>query len=165
MISVREYLHAAYNPDCDLVDGEIELRNVGELDHSDVQTALATWFRVRRKQLGIWVVVEQRVRISNTRYRIPDVCVTLGGRPTEQGYKTPPFLCVEILSPEDRMPRVQNRIDDYLQAGVKFVWLINPVDRRAWIYTNTTIEEAKDGVLRTQSPDLSVPLKEIFEDE
>lgn len=164
-ISVGEYLHTAYDPDCDYVDGELEERNVGELDHSDLQTAIATWFRNRRKELGIWVLVEQRVKVSPTRFRVPDICVTLGGRPVEQVFETPPFLCIEILSPEDRMTRVQTRIDDYLRAGVPFVWLIDPLDRRAWIYTSVSIREVNDGILRTESPGLAVPLASLFEDQ
>ena len=34
MVSVDEYLHTAYHPDCDYVDGVVEDRNVGEKDHS-----------------------------------------------------------------------------------------------------------------------------------
>jgi hypothetical protein len=31
-ISVSEYLHTSYRPDCDYVDGVVEERNLGELD-------------------------------------------------------------------------------------------------------------------------------------
>ena len=36
-ISVEEYLHTAYRPDCDYVDGVVEERNLGERDHSWIQ--------------------------------------------------------------------------------------------------------------------------------
>jgi len=34
LVSVDEYLHTSYDPDCDYVDGAIVERNVGERDHS-----------------------------------------------------------------------------------------------------------------------------------
>lgn len=43
-ISVSEYLHTSYQPDCDYVDGVIEERNLGELDDAAVQDSLLAWF-------------------------------------------------------------------------------------------------------------------------
>ena len=34
LISVEQYLATSYRPDCDYVDGRIEERNLGKLDHS-----------------------------------------------------------------------------------------------------------------------------------
>jgi Uma2 family endonuclease len=75
--------------------------------------------------------------------------------------REPPFLCVEVLSPEDRMSRVDARIDDFLAFGVKYVWLIDPRRRKAWIYTNDGRRDAVN-VLSTSNPDLALPLEEIF---
>ena len=35
-LSLEEYLRTDYEPDCDYVDGELEERNAGELQHSAV---------------------------------------------------------------------------------------------------------------------------------
>lgn len=40
----------------------------------------------------------------------------------------PPFLVVEILSPEDRPVRLQPKIREYLADGVECVWVIDPDD-------------------------------------
>ena len=162
LISVEEYLATSYRPDCDYVDGRIEERNLGEFDHSSVQTAVAVYFGSRQKQLGITVVVEQRVQVKATRFRIPDVCVVLG-KNTEQIFRKPPFLCVEILSPEDRMKRVQERIDDYLAMGVSYVWVLDPSDRHVYVATRAAgLQEFKGDVLRTETPTLELPLSEVF---
>jgi len=71
-------------------------------------------------------------------------------------------ICLEILSSEDRIERIQDRIDDYVKFGVPYVWVVNPRSRRAWVYTADSIYEAKDGVLKTENPALVVPLAEIF---
>jgi len=162
LVSVAEYLTAAYRPDRDYIDGEVVERNLGEYDHSGLQMALAAYLYNRRSQWGIRVVPEQRVQVRSGRFRIPDVCAVLAANPVEQIFTRPPFLCVEILSKDDRMSAMQDRISDYLQMGVPYVWLVDPPSRRAWIYTSDAIREVKDGVLRTQQPDIEVPLAEIF---
>jgi Uma2 family endonuclease len=162
LISVAEYLRTAYSPDCDYVDGEVQERNLGELDHSDLQGEFIHYFRSRRRQWKVYAYPEQRVQVSPTRFRIPDVCVYVGEAPKDQIFRTPPFICIEVLSPEDRTARFQQRIDDYLAFGVRYVWVIDPATRRAWVHIKDGVHEAKDGVLRTAEPTLTVPLAEIF---
>ena len=64
-------------------------------------------------------------------------------------------------SGSDRMEEMQERIDDYLNFGVHYVWLINPRKRRAFIYRSEGVQEVKDGVLWTANPDLRVSLSEL----
>lgn len=162
LVPVSEYLSTDYSPDCDYLDGELEERNVGAKDHGNVQKRLLLYLSSREEQLGIAVFLEQRVQLSPTRFRVPDICVTLGPEPDEQIFTRPPFLCIEILSPEDRMSRMQDKIDDYLAFGVRYVWLVNPQSRRAQVYAREGMTEVKDGVLRTREPEIAVPLAEVF---
>ncbi len=53
--------------------------------------------------------------------------------PFEEIVRTPPLLCIEVLSPEDRMSDMQDKIDDYLAMGVQSVWVVNPKRRKAFI--------------------------------
>ena len=167
LIPVEQYLRTHYRPDCDYVDGVILERNVGENDHAYWQRAILLYLCEREKQLGIYVIQEQRVQVSPTRFRVPDICILVGGRPSEPVFTSPPFVCVEILSPEDRIRRMQERIDDYLAFGVSYVWVIDPKTGRSWAYTNEGISELKDGVLRTRkqqgAPEIIVPLAELFD--
>ena len=161
-ISVSEYLNSSYSPDRDFVDGRVEERNGGEHDHAAVQAALILWFGQRQNGWNIEVLPEQRIRISPTKFRVPDVCVLLGST-NEQILTSPPFLCVEILSPEDRMSRVQDRIDDYFAMGVANVWVIDPARRCAYQATPTGDLHRVAAALRTSSPLFEVPLSDIFE--
>jgi Uma2 family endonuclease len=131
LVPVEEYLRSSYEPDCDYVDGQIVERNLGEKDHSKLQTKLAVWFGNRGKELGVEVFVEQRVQISARRFRIPDVCVIAGEEPADQIFRDPPHICIEVLSPDDSLVRMQDKIDDYLAFGVPNVWVINPANHRA----------------------------------
>ncbi|MBI3696242.1 MAG: Uma2 family endonuclease [Acidobacteria bacterium] len=162
LISIEEYLSTSYRPDRDFVDGRILERKLGERDHSRLQTELSSYLNSRRKQWAIWVYVEQRVQVQPTRFRVPDICVVAGSQPEEQVFRKPPFICVEILSKDDRMEEMQERIDDYLAFGVRYVWLLNPRTRRAYFYTMEGTREVKDGFLRTENPQVVVPLAEIF---
>jgi len=160
-ISIEEYLKTVYRPDCDYVDGVVEERNLGENDHAHLQTMLAIYLGARFKLWGIYAVVEQRVQVSPTRFRIPDVCILLGGRPKEQIFRTPPFACIEILSPEDRLTRVRERVDDYFAFGVKYVWMFDPEARKAFEWTSGGMREVEE--LRTVEPEIVIPVAELFE--
>ena len=161
-VSVEEYLNTSYHPDCDYVDGRVVERNSGELDHSDPQGEIVFYFRARKKQWRIYAFPEQRVQVSATRFRIPDVCVTVGPKPAEQIFRTPPFLAIEILSKKDGKRDVLERVDDYLRFGVSYVWVIDPRTQEGWVYTTAGVQRAEGGVLRTGNPDLEMPLPEIF---
>jgi Uma2 family endonuclease len=117
---------------------------------------------VREKQWGIVALPEQRVQVKATRFRVPDLCILLGPGPFDPIIRHPPFVCIEILSKDDTIDSMQDRIDDYLAFGVRYVWLLNPRSRRAFVYTADGSREAKDGILRTENPEIVVPLAEVF---
>ena len=57
---------------------------------------------------------------------------------------------------------IEQRIDDYLNFGVRYVWVIYPRSRRAWNYSKDGSREIFDGLLNTESPNFEIPLAEIF---
>jgi Uma2 family endonuclease len=162
LVSVEEYLKTSYSPDCDYVDGVVEERNLGERDHSWIQMKLIGFFMARFSQTGVAPMPEWRFQTSPTRFRIPDV-VVVRGKPDEQILTKPPLLCIEILSPEDRLSRVNARIKEYLDFGVPAVWLVDPEEKKVWIYRQTGMEEASGNAIRVDGTDLDVPLSEIFD--
>src|ERR1700694_1594598 len=163
LVSVEEYLRTSF-PDADreYVDGRIVERNVGEVDHSELQTAIAHYLRNHYKK-RVWAGVEVRVQVKKTRFRIPDVTVMPGAKPAERIIQTPPIIAVEVLSPDDRAGDLEEKINDYLAFGVPYVWVINPETRRAYVHTADGSHEAKDGVLRAESAAIEVPLAEILD--
>ena len=72
-VPVDEYLSTDYGPDVDYVDGEIVERNAGEKDHSRLQTLLIIYLGSRESEYGIRVFAEQRILISPSRFRVPDI--------------------------------------------------------------------------------------------
>jgi hypothetical protein len=60
------------------------------------------------------------------------------------------------------MTQMQERINDYLQFGVSYVWVLDPRIRQAYTFTREGMREASEGVLRTSEPEIVVPLTDIF---
>jgi Uma2 family endonuclease len=135
LLSIEEYLKTVYRPDCDFVDGELEERNVGEHDHNRIQLFLGIWFHSHEKTWNIEVIPEQRTRVSKSRVRIPDVCLVSRDISVEQVTVNPQILCIEVLSPEDRLSRMTKRMDDFAAMGVPNLWIIDPQQRIGYIYT------------------------------
>jgi len=135
LLTIEGYLKTEYRPDCDFVDGELEERNVGERDHNRIQLLVASWFLNHEGEWNIESIPEQRTRVSSSRVRIPDVCLVSRDIPVEQVTVTPPILCIEILSPEDRLRRTTKVLDDFAAMGVPNLWIIDPYQRIGYIYT------------------------------
>ena len=162
LVSLQEYLATTYHPDCDYVDGVLVERNVGQKDHSKLQGEVFAWFRSHRQALGLAAFVEQRIQVAARRYRVPDVCVVPVPEPVEQVFTHAPYTCVEILSPEDTFPKLQERLDDYLHMGVPNIWVLDPVSRRGWRITREGHFEALDGTLRTSDGAVVLPIADLF---
>jgi Uma2 family endonuclease len=161
LIPVEEYLRTSYSPDCDYVDGEVLERNVGERPHSKLQRLLVIYLS-SLDPTGIHVFPEQRVQVSATRFRVPDICVIAGSEPMDDIFHEPPMICIEILSPEDRASVMLEKVGDYLRFGVRYIWVLDPRRKRAYVCTPEATYEAKDGILRTEDPAIAVNVAEMF---
>ena len=161
LVSLEEYLASSYEPDCDYVDGHIEERNLGEKPHGRLQGRLIVILTPLLPS-GIEVIPELRVQVGANRFRVPDVCVAEYS--DEPIVTKPPLLCIEVLSPEDRVNRLKRKIDDYLKMGVPNVWVLDPATKQAYVATPAEgFHEVKSGVLRTENPPLEVLLSELFD--
>ena len=125
LVSVEEYLHTSYEYDAEYVEGRIVQRALPQKFHSMMLSYLDRTLYAVGHPLGYCIWPDQRIRTQaepRPRYRVPDFCVTKG-EPSELIFTSPPFLCVEILSPDDAALEVRSKIDEYLEFGVAFVWV------------------------------------------
>ena len=163
LVSVEEYLRTSFSDgDREYIDGTIVERNLGEKDHSRAQRELIYLFRVLRDACKTFAFPSQRIQVKPTRFRVPDVCVYLDREPSEQVFRTPPFLVVEVLSKDDRAGEIQEKVRDYLEFGVAYVWVIDPRARGAHVFTPAGTSEVTDGILRTAGPPIEIPLEDIL---
>jgi Uma2 family endonuclease len=165
LISVEEYLNTSYRPDVEYVDGEIQERNLGEFDHGDLQTAIGTLLRNRQQEWAIRVVVETRVQVAQTRFRVPDVCVLAAGLERERIIRRAPLLCIEVLSPCDRLNAMRKRVQDFLDMGVAEVWIFDPKTRTAYVCSGdltTPMTELQSGPLRLHGTPIEMAVESVF---
>ncbi len=117
VIPVSEYLNTSYRPDRDYLDGELKERNMGEQPHARLQMILGRIFDVKRREWGIRVLAEQRIQTSAEHYRIADVCVLRSSDPKDPIVRFAPLLCVEILSKDDSVGELQERVSGSSTSG------------------------------------------------
>ena len=162
-MTVEDYLHTQFEgPDRDFVDGQVVERNLGELPHARLQAELLYRLRSLGDGLGLQVLPEIRIQVSPTLFRVADLAVWRPGPIGDRIPTIPPFLVVEILSPEDWVVRLQPKIREYLAHGVDWVWVLDPDERRALSYSPVDPGGALVDELRTQHPDLRIPLADLL---
>jgi hypothetical protein len=123
----------------------------------EFRIAVGAYLAARQKESAVAVVIAPRVGS-----RMPDIGVYVG-QSAEATPGVSPLVCIEVLSPDDRFVELIERIDDYLSMGVRYVWLLDPAARRAYVATTETgLREVKDTVLRTENPALELPLDAVF---
>ena len=88
------------------------------------------------------------------------MCLVVG-EPPDLIFRTPPFICIEVLSPDDRLLEMRQRVEDYLAFGVPHVWILDPATRQAWRCTSNGMQEVTE--LRTENPETLVPVCDLFE--
>ncbi len=163
LMTIEEYLHTSFRPDCDFVDGHIEERNVGDLLHSLLQVEVAFWFRARQQEWQIRTMTELRTRVSASRVRLPDVSVAYDDAAmTERVRSTAPLIAIEILSPEDRLPRVLVRLEDFLKMGIRNVWLLDPEERVAFSYSEAGLKRVEVARLEVAGTPIFMDLDQVF---
>jgi Uma2 family endonuclease len=162
LMTIEQYLHTSYSPDVDFVDGHIEERNLGEFDHSHLQVLLSSWFLQHMSVTGLVPCSELRIRIAPYRVRICDVAAVSRANKREQVAVTPPVVCIEILSPEDRLSRAEAVLSDYREMGVQNIWLIDPVRRAAYFFNRDGLHHAQNNILPIAGTEHSVDVNSLF---
>jgi hypothetical protein len=165
-VPVEVYLRSSFEPDAEYVDGAIQQRPVGELDHAAWQKAIQQWFWQREKEWGIRVFAELRVQVSPTRFRVPDVVVLENTGPLkemEQIVSTPPIAVFEILSPEDTLPRILEKLEDYERMGIRGIFVIDPKSGKKYHYESGDLRHVDTAAIAVKARKYVVPLNEVEE--
>jgi len=95
-------------------------------------------------------------------YGGPDICVVSRNQTIEPVLTRAPLLCVEILSKDDTLRSMQDRIDDYLALGVPNIWILDPIARRAHVCSRAVLTEPEGRTLAVASSEIRIPLDELF---
>lgn len=156
----------------ELVDGEIRVSPAGDR-HSVVALTLAAGLLayVKEHRLGHVMGADAGFRLPGGNVRSPDVSFVAAGRfpndrPTEDWGSLAPDLAVEVISPGDRPRHILDKVGEYLEAGTRLVWVIDPQKSRAVAYRSLSDvrEIGPDEFLEGGDvvPGFRCPLREIL---
>lgn len=159
LIPVEEYLRTVTDPDCEYVNGVLEERAVGELDHASWQKALVRFLSGKEAEWEIRVYPELRVQVAPDRFRVPDVTILSRTAPREQIITHPPLAVFEILSPEDSMTRMLEKLADYERMSIAAIWVIEPTKLLYYRYRAGQLTPAL--VFELPGTGFNVPFAEI----
>ncbi len=152
LISAEEYLNSSYEPDMEFVDGLLEDRAMLTFAHNMLERFLLFHFAQFEGELGFTVVHEVRTTIiAGARYRIPDVMLISATGKIGKTCDLVPWVVVEVLSPDDTIPRTRARFRDYADRGVANLVLMDPEECVAYRFEGDwlTLREFKSLTLPT----------------
>lgn len=99
------------------------------------------------------------MKLRDGLYLIPDVAVFWPSLPALVP-DSPPLVAIEVLSTDDRLTAVRNKLQEYCAWGVGHVWLVDPHSRR--LYTcDTGLTEVNSFYI--PELDLRVEPKDLFD--
>jgi len=159
LLSVEDYLNTSYDPDVEYIDGALQERNVGDWLHALIQSNVL--FALRRKYPHLKVVAELRSSVTETRYRLPDVCVLLSA-PKTRYLLDAAYLVVEVLSEGDVMSVAMEKLREYANKGVQNIWLIDPRLQLMSVYRQWTLIEIQGDIIATADGAVELSRAEIF---
>ena len=145
----------------------------GEHGFVSHNAGLVLGVHVRANGLGMVFAAETGffIRRNPDTVRAPDAAFIarerLPGREELRGYvEVMPDLVVEVVSPGDRPREVQDKVAEWLNAGVRLVWVIYPATRSAIAYrslteaTHLSETDTLDGA--EVVPGFACPLREVL---
>ena len=153
---MEDYLRRTEKPYCEYVDGVLHPKPMPTKLHALAQCMLIVLLR----RQGVEALAEVTVRLTATEYLIPDVIAA----PTIQSpYPTEPvLLCVEILSPEDRVGAMLAKCEQYHAWRVPFCWIVDTEKQTAWQYHSASEPERVESGSTLTAGQLAVRLEEVF---
>jgi len=124
--------------------------------------------------LGIELAKHKQYRVMselslelNGRPLTPDLCV-YPRRPVDFRHDTirrtdPPLMVVEIWSPTQGSQEVMDKVEAYLQNGVKTCWVVNPPQRTITIYgADGSLKSFVEGQVKDSVTGLAADLDAVF---
>jgi Uma2 family endonuclease len=117
------------------------------------------------------LVTEADIFLEEEMHRRPDICFLtnaqiLAGK--KEKIQIPGFV-IEIISPNDKANKVQRKVQDYLQAGVRVVWNVYPMLKEVHIFENAGASLIRRGdelcSVEAVIPGFAIAVSEIFKEE
>ncbi|MDZ4765869.1 MAG: Uma2 family endonuclease [Chloroflexota bacterium] len=177
LITVDEFEQIAALPEnrdrlLELIDGVIEEKGMPTEPHSiadgNIYAALRR-FVIARELGRVHIEVRYCRPDDQKNARIPDVSYSSEERPLVERGSVPeiPDIVVEIQSPDDRLKKLRNRIQWFLDNGAKLGWLLIPKSRLIEVYDGEDVVILTDKDILSGGdvlPGFEIPVKTVFDD-
>lgn len=165
------------NPDlgrCELVRGELIMMTPAGFEHgrivANITAPLTAHVEVKRLGVVTGAGTGYQIEYDPDTVRAPDVGFVCARRvppePTTGFFPGPPDLAVEVLSPDDRASEVLAKVQQWLGAGCRAVWVVDPRTRTVSVYltgNELAVLSGSDELTGGEVvPDFSLPVAEIF---
>jgi len=161
LISEDEYLHAIFEgSEPEFRDGEIVERGMPTYLHGMLQVVLAALFLPYRRSHDLWPSTEARHRIRPGLIRIPDVAVHQG-KPSMPHPDYPPYVAIEVLSPDDRMTEVALKMREYRNFGIAHAWVVDPELQALYVFDSDGLHQVRS--LQISEFGINFTPEQIFE--
>ncbi|MBA4181202.1 MAG: hypothetical protein C0506_11490 [Anaerolinea sp.] len=159
-------------PYLELIDGEVVPKAMPTPQHGllvlEIGAQLRNYLRASREGRAFTEVRHQSR--NEERVYLPDLNVTVKDRLAREAFRGPvdlaPDFAIEVLSPDDRAARVLDRVQFYLRAGVRLVWIVDPESRAVFVYRpGAAPEEHRPPAVLDAKPvlaDFELSLGELF---
>ena len=136
-ITLEEFLANDYKS-YEYVKGELVPMSMPTMEHGEISTNIVTLLNnyVRQHQLGRIYTAETTFQIGESG-RKPDIAFLSQERLPEnrrQASPIPPDLAIEVVSPSDTVYNVVEKALEYLNAGTRMVWVIEPIAKTVTVY-------------------------------
>jgi Uma2 family endonuclease len=147
LVTAEELFHSG--PEwCELIRGRVvELIPPGGR-HGRIQASIAhrlTGFVLSAEIGTVYGEVGFVIERNPDTVRVPDVAFVEGGRleNVDETRYLPfaPDLAVEVVSPSDTFPYIEEKAAQWLAAGSRMVWVVEPESRRVFVYRNAEPRE------------------------
>lgn len=144
LVSAEEFERMPEEPGVrrELLKGRVVRMSPPGSRHGGLATRIAILLDQHSRAHGLGAVMTPagfKLAANPDTVREPDVAFVRQSRIPHSGlpdgfWPGPPDLAVEIMSPGDRKPEIQEKVDDYLALGVRMVWVVDPKRETVTVY-------------------------------
>ena len=160
---ISRFVEGGEKPTCEYVDGVLLPKSMGTKKHSQVQANIAKLIGSRYDEI-LNPLPELTTRLREGQFYVPDLAVEDLAKPIQGRYPgphDPVLLCVEIVSPPDRVGKLFGKSEEYHKWGVPYCWVIDPERKMAWEYFPDDPEPRKVEEMLTAGP-IQLTLDDVF---
>lgn len=153
LMTANEFFDSPYAESCELIRGRVvpkggkfEIDMPTGAKHGAVTDELETRisYFVRQNKLGKVFAAETGFILAEGTVRGIDISFVGNEKLAKFGipesfFPAAPDLAVEVISPGNTSDEIQNKIEEYLSAGTKLIWIVYPKQKMIHVHRQSSV--------------------------